>query len=103
MLRNERFHWLSKSLTDGFFADNAVLALSKLKLKMPLDDKDEDAVLGCADFFSKRHDQERYYHCMMLVNRKKLPDVVLENLIRFFTLVGREKLHETDVILGTLA
>lgn len=103
MLRNERFRELSESLANGFFADNAVLALSKVKLRIALNDKDEDTLLECADFFAKRGAPERHYQCMTLVSNKKLPDVVLTGLIRFFTLFGREKLHETDVILGTLS
>lgn len=100
MLRNEKFCALSESLIDGFFADNAVLALSKLKKCIPLDDKDEGAILECADFFSKLGNQERYYHCMMLVNRRQLPGIVLQNLIDFFTDFGRKKLSETDELLN---
>ena len=103
MLRNEQFRALSESLANGFLADNAVLAISKLKVRIALDDRDTDAILDCADFFAKRHAHERYYQCMALVNGRKLPDEVLGELIRFFTIFGREKLHETDVIMGVLS
>ena len=103
MLENEKFRALSKSLADGFFADNAILALSKLNKEITLSVKDEDTLLECADFFAKRHAHERYYQCMALVNGRRLPDEVLGELIRFFTIFGREKLHETDVIIGVLS
>ena len=103
MLENEKFRALSKSLADGFFADNAILALSKLNKGITLSVKDEDTLLECADFFAKRHAHERYYQCMALVNGRRLPDEVLGELIRFFTIFGREKLHETDVIIGVLS
>lgn len=100
MFRNEKFRALSESLIDGFFADNAILALSKLKKGITLGDDDEGALLECVNFFAKHGNQERSYHCMMLVNRGKLPDVVLQNLIDFFTDFGREKLLETNEILN---
>ena len=101
MLENEKFRALSKSLADGFFADNAILALSKLNKEITLSVKDEDTLLECADFFAKQGNPERYFHFMMLVNRRKLPAVVLQNLIIFFTDFGREKLLETDKLLNS--
>ena len=100
MLRNERFQALSESLIDGFFADNAILALSKLRQGKKLDDRDEGALLDCADFFAKRQNEERHYHFMMLVNGKKLPDIALDNLIKFFNDFGQERLKATNDIVS---
>ena len=101
MFENEKFHALSKSLADGFFADNAVLALSKLREGIALSDNDENALLECLAFFAKHGNNESYSDCLILVHHKKLPDMVLNNLINFFTIFGLVKLHETEEIISS--
>ncbi|MDP3934821.1 MAG: hypothetical protein Q8Q46_01215 [Candidatus Giovannonibacteria bacterium] len=101
MLEDKKLHALKESITGLFFANGAVTALSKLKKKATLSVKDEDVLLECADFFVKSGNQERYFHFMMLVNRRKLPAVVLQNLIDFFSKHSSEKRLETNKLLDS--
>jgi len=140
MLSRSRFSELSDSLSSGFFADNAVLVLSKIRKGAPLTPKDNETLHDVLHFlsnvlegfkwsenprFSRRSAssalafsqaakasadkdensfQDRINNHLeevkKLLKRKHVTSSNLNELIAFFSDMGRTQLARTDTIIN---
>jgi hypothetical protein len=140
MLSRSRFSELSDSLSSGFFADNAVLVLSKIRKRAPLLPKDQETLTDVLHFltnvlegfkwsenphFSRRSassalafsqaarastdkDAQRFHDMITnhmngvkkLLSNKRVDPSNLNELVSFFSDMGRTQLARTDNIIN---
>jgi len=141
MLTRNRFSELSESLSSGFFADNAVFVLSKVKKGSTLPNEDKEVLKEISTFlldvlkgfkwsdnprFSSRsatsaaafsqavqvtlgHQDSQDFPNMInkyvdvtkkLLKEERVDQANLQELIDFFTAIGKSQLERTDDIIN---